>query len=196
MTEIKTMSMFEIDEVAAKRKEIENIATDIYDKLVVNKTIPSMKESIYAGYFLPKLLGESNEQDNIWISEWIGAVGSVATEVNVVDDYTGEVLFRSPPILQSGKLGLREGKGTLQDIVKEFMMRNGNPVTNPDGYIKRKLNETYNDLLTEFDNKDDIMRWRFILGKYGYLGDTNTKENQQYSGEPEEIDVEDLIIYD
>lgn len=192
MSKMQTISMFEIDEVAAKREEISKVADAIYNEIILDKKVPTMKESIFAGYFLPKLIGKMDERSNEWIGEWIGAVGSVATEVDVVSDSTGEVLFRSPPILQTNKLGLREGQGTLQDIVKGFMMRNGNPIADSEGYMKHKLSETYTDLVKDLDISDDVSRWRFILGKYGYL---DLEEGEETIETQDEGDLEDLIIY-
>lgn len=195
MSEMKTMSMFEIDEVAAKREEIEKLADDVHDKIIVNKTVPAMRESIFAGYFLPKLTGTVKDPDNTWISEWISAVGSVATEVDIVHDITREVIFRAPPLLQTNKLGLRKGEGTLQDIVKGYMMRTGNPVANPEGYMKHKLGETFVDLVKELDLSDDVKKWHWILVKYNYIESEETIEDVE-GVEGSDVDVEDLIIYD
>lgn len=193
MDKTGSASAFMSDDVENQRKEIERLADELHDSLVVNVK-REMKESIFVGYFLPRILGEIVDKDNRWISDWHGAVMSLAVPVQVVHDVTGEKLFVVPPLLQTSKLGTREGSGTLQDIVKEYMMRKENPMARSKEFIASKLSETYNDLTADgIDLQTEIGQWEYILKKYGRIKTEGEVNNSQPVDD--EDDITDLLEY-
>lgn len=189
---MQSFSISETDEIIDQRAELERLADETYNQLVVNFEPNKLKESIFAGFFLPRILNEVKDDDNAWLGMWKNVAGTMASPVNVISDTTGEILFRVPPIIQSSKLGVRGNPFTLKEVIQEYNLLKDNPVRNSKGYINSKLSETLVEVAGTVDLEEEIQQWEVILKRYGKLGGEPEVTEEKTS---EEDDISDCLIW-
>lgn len=192
MSRMESFSISETEEVKQQRLEMEKLADELHSELVVGYKPHKLKESIFVEFFLPRILGEVEDEDNGWLGMWRNVAGTIAAPVEVISDHSGEVLFRVPPLLQSSKLNVRGNPYSLKDVIQDYNMMKDNPVQNSKGYINQRLSETLGEVANSIDLSEEVAQWENILKRYGRLGGEDVKgESTTSEGE----DISDLLIW-
>ena len=126
--------------------------------------VPKMPESVFQHHLLPALVGESREHR---MDIWLEAAGSWQRPIDVVDDQTGEYLFRVPSLV--GDISIkrqRAGQDSAFEIIMEARRRM-QTITAKAGY--EFLRENLRKRIGEAGQHDKALaQWNYIFKRYGY----------------------------
>ena len=190
------MKSEEITEKSEFEEELELVLEKI-DSIPKKNHYARMREGLFAGYFLPRIFGVIEDKEDNWIAHWSELVGNLATRVDIYDDRTEEVLFELPPILRADILRPKADTGFgVSDVIKEYKMRAGNPLRQPETYIDRNLSQLHYELHTTIlDDMDDIEKWKWVLGRYGYM-ETSSEKGEVSETKTEAVEsLDDFLEY-
>ena len=123
-------------------------------------TFPTIGQSEFKKY-LPALL--SKEVDVVGRRKWLEICVDPRLSVNVVDDVTGEVIHRVPPI--SYTTTELTGKN-VNGIVEEWSKRSDISPFHGNLFIEQNLDP--NIVLGE-PPEEDVLLWIDIMKRYGYM---------------------------
>ena len=101
----KAKAMF----IEASQEQITGMERDIYSllKMYNEESINKLPEYIFVDFFLPYFSGKLNLKDSEEpITKWISIAGSPTKEVDIIDNSTGEILFRVPSLINTSKLNV------------------------------------------------------------------------------------------
>ena len=97
-------------------EDLEKGLARVHENLIENQMVHRLPEHIFAEYFLPCWLGKISPVN--WVSEWISVAGTAASEVDIFDPTTNQVLFRVPSIVMSRQLDFTgAGRGSLSAAI-------------------------------------------------------------------------------
>lgn len=165
----------------ALTNDINEKLDDIYNSLVED-TKKSIPESLFRGYFLPRLVNLEDNRDVVL--EWISVAGSPSQEVYVFDDTTKEILFKVPPIISS--FGIRNSKDIGNIMTRYSQISNNFPIKG-EKYLEEnldiKVEEIKQDIEKDFN--ESSKSWENILKRYGFIEED--KSNQESSKPKDDV---------
>ena len=173
----------------------------IFEKLVLEKELKRMPESVYAGYFLPRILGAVEDEENLWVSYWINIAGSPQLGVVVYDDKTNEDLFTAPAILGTPMIPEIEDAPSYYEMINEGQRRLRYIPTLGREFFKQELTIRGHIISRLVDPEyEGFEDWIYILKRYNVIpsDDEQTEETTEAStesGKTEEEDIESLFIF-
>lgn len=138
--------------------KLEEAGIDIFNDLVENGVeLQSIPESLFANYFLPRIIGEV--ESDTWISEWISVAGTPYKGVIVTKN--GKPLFKTPPILVPVKTN---DKRSVNSIRREYETRSNHVKM----LAEKKLARDLNEIMPDYQQKPDafIEEWMKIISRY------------------------------
>lgn len=131
--------------------------------------LPTVPKSLFDEYFAPLFKGEIEDPKVVkdLFQKWFVIARHPMSEVNVIDDYTGEVVHRLPSVFYTKMFDPTKsaGRNTWRDLVTMTQQINiGNPMR-AEAYLK-------GDLTTKFEAMrikghvltEEQSRWESILG--------------------------------
>ena len=159
-------------------------ATPIIDGILKEENT-KMPESVFKGRYLDSFANGNNPEA---IKEFASVAGSFYSGVDVVDDITEEVLFTTPPMIESVDFDKIEqiAKTDISGLVKETEQKIN--VNHPAG--TKELDSTLDSiedkmvLLANEATKANKDKWKLIFSKYG-IGE-----------KPKEITDDEVYDYD
>lgn len=170
----------------AMMSDITSTRDHVFEGLVTNITVVRIPEELFINRYLPAFMGKP--LDNNWVVEWISIAGSPASEVDVFDSSTGEVLYRVPPLLATNNVLLGQDGISFTAIMGRYEQLS----TNIPQHGVRFLGEALSNKGDQVDiNSTSVMeQWRYILGKYDLLPSQNV-----VSGNDDDDDMGDFLDY-
>lgn len=142
------------------------------------RMIPKMPESVFKTHLLPALVGDSQEHR---MDIWLEAAGSWQRPIDVVDDESGEYLFRVPPLV--GEISVKAQRGGQESAFEIIMeaQRKMKAVTSQAGleFLREKLQSR----ISPSGQRDQAFeRWNYIFSRYGYTDLTKGLPEGTHSG--------------
>lgn len=146
----------------------------IYNNMLADPAIAKITEQDFVKYFLPCFAGFFNPPN--WIANWIQISGAPTTEVSVVD-FSGQELFKVPPLLASSAALLVNRAGSIGDIFKENQLLQGNLAGNAEEVLIHRLNAKSNEI--QPSGVESVKaRWLQIFSRYNIQQNQNQVNNK------------------
>lgn len=159
--------------------EMETVKNIVFNGLVENTIINKIPESIFVNYFLGCFIGKVHNPN--WVIEWISISGSPMAEVDVINDNTGEVLFRVPGLLHTNNLFLNREDGAISDIFVRYNQLNNNIPSSGLKFLLEALNSKNNEFLSNLNLTDVSNRWSAIFNRYNLINNSGVSVNKDNS---------------
>lgn len=137
-------------------------AMDVLDEVVKNDAA-RITETVFKAKLLPVLANRDGKQS---LGIWQDIAGNVLRPIIVLDDATGNVLFKVPAILRSiNREFTGKGMNSASEIVATAQAkRNVMPAM-----ADRHITENITNKITHTPvNSEDVLAWNEILVRYGY----------------------------
>lgn len=141
-----------------------SIESDAMDQLakLTEQSIPRVKESLFKSRYLPILLAKGQKVD---MQYWLEVSNSPYQAVIVVDDRTGEELFKVPPILKSGDIFKNTtGKTSMYEVLSTAKKKEAILPRMGTVYLENEVNNRLNNTV---NTNDEVKAWVEILKRYG-----------------------------
>lgn len=150
----------------------------VFDSLVNVTEHSKIPESLFCQQFLPFFRGDVKpvKEDNL-INTWIGIAGTGMSEVDVVDDKTGEKLYTVPALYDTNILNLssRSAEDSIYKSVTVYNAESNNIPAIATSNLIKALGKRSEKLLTGKPTGRTEQRWNEIFDRY----DTNPKKKSQ-----------------
>ena len=149
-------------------------------------------EGEFRNYFLPRIMKIIQDEDNLWIGQWMDIAKSPAARMGIKSETTGEILFHCPPLLDTRSLGNYKSSRNFGDVVINAKRKSGNIPSAGDAYLNHNLVNVENDLLEGYEPKEEH-DWTPILARYGYIEEGVTEKVTDSETVVEELSVDDMF---
>jgi len=149
----------------------------MYDSLVTGIENNKLPENIFKNYFLPVISGVTTDQNYSKVmEEWISVAGTAMSSVDIIND-NGEVLFTTPPILDTSvinKMKNSDNDKSFTSILENYAVRNVNFPPEAKAFLRNELNKKLDTIGT--DTPNITTNWKKIFTKYGLVEDKHSEE--------------------
>lgn len=166
--------------------ELISSINDSFKSLVADVPVSKLPEDIFKNYFLPYFTGEKTpSRAEPVFARWVGIAGNPVAPVDIIDK-NEEVLFRVPPLYDTGLMSDLQGK-TMREIFAQYNLYNNNLPQVANNFLTKALtakSENYDSVSL----KDAEVQWKAILKRYDKYKDDKIADKNQ--------DGDDDLIYD
>ena len=168
-----------MEQIVGMEKDIYSLM-NTYNKESVNK----LPEHVFVDFFLPYFSGKLNLKDSEEpITKWIGIAGSPTKEVDIIDNNTGEILFRVPSLINTTKLNVTKNDRRIasSEILAMSARKADSGIPgNVESYLMSVYPLKIQQLIKENDvDKDDLDKWKYIFNRYGIEIQDDREETKQ-----------------
>ena len=168
-----------MEQIVGMEKDIYSLM-NTYNKESVNK----LPEHVFVDFFLPYFSGKLNLKDSEEpITKWIGIAGSPTKEVDIIDNNTGEILFRVPSLINTTKLNVTKNDRRIasSEILAMSARKADSGIPgNVESYLMSVYPLKIQQIIKENDvDKDDLDKWKYIFNRYGIEIQDDREETKQ-----------------
>ena len=165
-----------MEQIVGMEKDIYSLM-NTYNKESVNK----LPEHVFVDFFLPYFSGKLNLKDSEEpITKWIGVAGTPTKEVDIIDNNTGEVLFRVPSLINTTKLNITKNDRRIasSEILAMSARKADSGIPgNVESYLMSVYPLKIQQIINGNEiNKTDLGRWKYIFNRYGIETENNKQE--------------------
>lgn len=180
-------------------EDLEKGLAKVHGQLIDNPIVNRLPEHIFREYFLPCWLGKISPLN--WVTEWISVAGTAASEVDIFDPKTNQILFRVPSIVMSRQLDFtKAGRGSLSAAIAHSNNLSRN-MQDGKGFFQNFVDNKTRLAMSEF--KSDYMDKMINIFMFYQLPlspvmlEYQAIQNGQATNGPSSSDnSEDLFVYD
>lgn len=147
-----------------KAGELKGLIGESFDAIVTNAPVAVIPEMVFKEYFLDYFKGVDRDANSPVLLKWLELAGGPYNEVMVIDDKTGEALYKVPAVYAKPIVDTKQlADVSFNNVLSEFNLRSNR--IHADGL--NYLNQELTGIDVEVGDKSvTTSRWRGIFKKY------------------------------